>query len=253
MHRVAFFLLLLVAPFPSLAQSPKDPGAVPEGNTETEKYFPIVAVGGGNNALLTLFNFGNEEHIISVSIFTSEGDTAFSGGASLAGKATKTFNLAESLSGMTDLTQPRGFWMRVTSASPFASGGLQTLQVGGESLLPYGVLASPLCQQMTVVLNETETLRSALALLNPGLSAASCLLTAYSGYMGQPIDTADIELPSFNRDSFYLDEVLDYDPGLQGAVEISCDAAVAGYSLLQDMVTGNTSAVSVECINNPQQ
>lgn len=247
---IAFGVLMTVS---LLAAEPVEQKQGPAAEARLEQYFPHLVVGGGSNVILAVQNLGSEEGPFSLTLTTGDGEYVSGQGKLLRPNGVGFWDVAqivESRGG--DLTGPRAYWIRLNGQSGFSATGIQTLEVGGVALLPYGVVSANACNNFGFVIAESDQIRGALAVLNRGSAEVNCEMTLYSGGLGFEEQKQTLTVPPQSQTSFYTDGFFGYDPGFNGGLVAVCDRPAVAYSLLQDRLSGDTNAVGVECFDLPE-
>lgn len=212
------------------------------------KYFPHLVVGAGSNVKIAVQNLGNASGAISYSIRTSEGQQVGGGGGSLLDpQGTNVFDLEQIIGRHLDTSTLAVYSARITGQVPFGATAIQTLSVAGTELLPYGALPGEACTRIGLLINESENIRAGFAFYNPGTTETSCELNLATGSRGNPAGSSQFSLGGLERTSFFGDEMLGYETGFVGGMIAECTGAVVAYSLRQEVGTGNTTAVQVQC------
>lgn len=215
------------------------------------KYFPHLVYGGGSNARIGFQNLDDEPITVSYTMVRRDGETVALGGiAEVPPQGVRFFPFEDILAQRgEDLDNPQVYWLRLHAERDYGATGIQTLQVGALTLLPYGILPVTPCRRSGVIVSETERVRVGLALMNSLAEAPiSCHLRLTEGREAASVAETTIEVPARSQTAFFLEDRMSYDPGISDrGLIIQCDDQVFVYSLQQDRSTGDTNAVAATC------
>jgi hypothetical protein len=214
------------------------------------RYFPQLVLGEGSTVRIGVQNLGTEPITVSYKLLTVGGQSVADGGASgIQPQGVTVFNIENILENRgVDLSTLGVYWLRFYSVGEYGATGIQSLRVGGEDLLPYGVLPAPACSRSGVIVAENERFRAGLVILNTDFDdAIACDLVLTQWSSAQAVAETALEIAPFSQTGFFLDEELDYTPGESRGLVVTCSGEAVVYSLLQDRMTGDTNAVASTC------